>query len=220
MSRRQRSAPAGWVYHVMNRAAGNQVLFKDPVDFRSFQRLLAQAQERYGMRIIAYCLMGNHWHFLLWPSSDDAIGPFIHWLCTEHGKQWRRSDGSVGRGAVYQGRYRLSVVQCGQHLFTVWRYIERNALRAGLVDQAEKWPWSSLSDSLGEDRPQLSPAPLAKPQDWLDIVNRPQTLAELGDVRDTLDKDRPYGDKVWTEALERATGWRPRGRPKKVPYSF
>ena len=204
----------------MNRAAGNQVLFRDPVDFANFQRLLTQAQERQKMRIIAYCLMGNHWHLLLWPDTDDAIGPFMHWLCTEHGKHWRRSDGSVGRGAVYQGRYRISVIQFGQHLFTVWRYIERNPLRAGLVDQAEKWPWSSLSESFTGDRPRLSPAPLAKPQDWLDIVNKPQTLAELQGVRDTLAEDRPFGDKVWTDMTERLTGWKARGRPKKVPDSF
>lgn len=219
MSRRQRVAPAGWVYHVMNRAAGRQVLFRDPIDFASFQRLLAQAQERHRMRIIAYCLMGNHWHLLLWPDTDDAISPFLHWLCTEHGKRWRKADGTIGRGAVYQGRYRMSVVQYGQHLFRVWRYIERNALNAGLVDRAEQWPWSSLSEAVG-DRPELSPAPLAKPENWLEIVNEPQTLAELEAVREALEADRAYGDKVWMEATERGTGWKPRGRPKKVPYSF
>jgi putative transposase len=221
MPRRQRTTPGGLVHHVVNRAAGRLILFEDDIDYMSFQNLVSQAQERCQMKIIAYCLMRNHWHLLLWPDTDEAITKFIHWLCTEHGRRWRRAHESVGRGAVYQGRYRASAVQSSSHLFRVWRYIERNPLRAGLVQRAEAWPWSSLSESAIGRHPQLAAPPLPRPDDWIQLVNQPQTAGELSAVRETLRAGAPYGQSYWAEQMTTQLGWRARGRPKKKgPYPF
>jgi putative transposase len=206
----------------MNRAAGRLILFENDIDYMSFESLVCQAQQRHPVKIIAYCLMQNHWHLLLWPDTDNAIRNFIHWLCTEHGRRWRKAHDSVGRGAVYQGRYRACPIQNDRHLFTVWRYIERNPLRAGLVDRAEEWPWSSLSGScLAKKHPELATPPLAKPEGWLQLVNRPQVAAEVGVVRATLREGAPYGETSWTQQMTEQFGWRARGRPgKKGPYPF
>jgi putative transposase len=206
----------------MNRAAGQLILFENDTDYTSFQSLVSQAQQRHHMKIIAYCLMRNHWHFLLWPDTDDAIRSFIHWLCTEHARRWRRAHDSVGRGAVYQGRYRSSAIQNDRHLFTVWRYIERNPLRAGLVERAEAWPWSSLSDSeVPRKSPELARGPLERPDSWVQLVNEPQTTGELRDVREALKQGRPYGECRWARSTTKLIGWRGHGRPaKKGPYPF
>ena len=121
------------VYHVMNRAAGRLILFESPSDYIAFERLLSLGQRRTPMRILAYCLMSNHWHLLLWPEDDRGLSVFMHWLTTVHARRWLLARDAVGRGAVYQSRFKSIPVQTGEHLLTVWRYIERNPLRANLV---------------------------------------------------------------------------------------
>ena len=77
MPRRKRVFPAGFVYHVVNRAAGRLILFESDDDYGTFERLIMEAQRRVAMKIIAYCLMPNHWHFLVWPEADNSLRLFF-----------------------------------------------------------------------------------------------------------------------------------------------
>jgi len=115
-------------------------------------------------------------------------------------------------------------VQEDEHFYQVVRYVERNALRANLVQRAEDWRWSSLWRRQHSDaKPALVLAnwPLSLPPDWLDSVNRPQTEAELQAVRRSVNRQAPYGNPVWQLAtaarynLEHTL--RARGRPRKQP---
>ena len=224
MPRRSRSAPAGFVYHVMNRSAGRLILFESSEDYSAFIRLLSQAQRRSPMRIIAYCIMPNHWHLLLWPDQDGAMSSFIKWLGALHAARWRLAHDAIGRGAVYQSRFKSVPVQTGQPLLTVWRYVERNPLRAGLVERAELWPWSSLGASTtGDDTVTLGPSPIATPSDWVERVNALQTASELAAIRSSLESGQPFGDVAGQNWPSRKLGWRPRGRPPKrgrTPFSI
>ena len=214
-------APGGYVYHVVNRAAGQLVLFDSGGDFEAFERLLRDAQTRTAMRILAYCLMGNHWHLLLWPSRDDALTTFMHWLEGTHARRWTLAHDAVGRGAVYQSRFRSTPVQTDHHLLAVWRYIERNPLRANLVASAADWHWSSLSTTRHRRKvPELATPPIDRPSNWLEYVNLPRTDAELAAIRRATGVGAPFGEAVWSESAAAAIGWRQRGRPKKGPYPF
>ena|SRR5437868_2932857 len=215
MARRHRIAPGGFVYHVMNRAAGRLVLFNSSSDYTAFERLLSRAQKRTDMRILAYCLMSNHWHLLLWPEIDGALSRFMHWLETIHTSHWKLEHNRVGRGAVYQSRFKSIPVQNGAHLMTVRRYVERNPVRANLVESADMWRWSSLSKERDRYSPTLAIPPIALPHDWLTRVNAPQTDAELKAIRQAICDNEPLGDSVWRAETKAATGWRRRGRPKK-----
>jgi len=102
------------------------------------------------------------------------------------------------------------------------RYVERNALRAGLVHRAEDWAWGSLSwRHLGAWQELLSPPPLALPANWVAWVNAPQTNEELAALRACVNHQRPYGSEAWTTSERQR--WIPqrsvraRGRPRKVP---
>jgi putative transposase len=221
MARRRRVAPGGFVYHVVNRAAGRLILFETPSDFAAFERLLTYAQGRTGMRILAYCLMRNHWHLLLWPMVDGALTTFMHWLTGTHARRWALAHDAVGRGAVYQSRFKSIPVQTDHHLLTVWRYVERNPLRANLVNSAPDWPWSSLSPTRRDRKtPQLTAPPIDLPANWTDFVNTPHTAGELAAIRGAIDNGAPFGDADWSKAASDAIGWRPQGRPKKGPYPF
>jgi hypothetical protein len=88
------------------------------------------------MRILAYCLMPNHWHFVLWPYDDGDLAAFMHRLTTTHVRRWHLHRHSVGAGHLYQGTFKSFPVQSDAHLLTVCRYVERNPVRARLVDRA------------------------------------------------------------------------------------
>src|SRR4051794_10215735 len=186
MPRQARYAPGGVIYHVINRGTGRMKLFARPGDYEAFLGLLADAAKRFpGVRVLGFCLMPNHWHLVLWPTSDGELSRFMSWSSVTHVARWRHARKLVGLGSLYQGRYKSFAVQSDEHLLTVLRYVERNALRANLVSRAEKWEWSSLAarhagggGGGGSESPGaafLSPWPVERPDDWVKWVNQPQT---------------------------------------------
>ena len=109
MPRVARKAPGGLVYHVLNRANGRLRLFKKDEDYAAFEKVLLAAFERVPIRILAWCLMPNHWHFVLWPRKDGELTAFMRWLSLTHAP----SDGSThtrrsGRGTCTRAASRAS----------------------------------------------------------------------------------------------------------------
>src|SRR2546423_14355411 len=144
MPRRPRIAPGGHVYHVLNRSAGRMKMFHTDKDFAALQSLIAEALVDHPMRILSYCIMSNHWHFVVWPREDGQLTAFFRWITHTHAMRWRVAHHTVGYGHLYQGRFKSFPVQCDHHLATVARYVERNPLTANLVRRAQDWQWSSL----------------------------------------------------------------------------
>jgi putative transposase len=172
MARKKRELPAGYVYHVGNRGSRKGPLFDRPADFDGFVELVKLARNLNAVRIVSYCLMSNHWHFLLWPMEDDAISGFMHWLTGQHGLLRRRETNTVGEGAVYQSRFWAVPMLDHLHLLAAWRYIERNPVEASLVERAEEWRWSGACPRNGEDNVlDLDLGPLPRPANWLEVVN-------------------------------------------------
>ena len=106
MSRGPRQAPGGCVYHVLNRAVARLPLFEKPADYEAFLRVLAEALEQQPMRILAFILMPNHWHFVLWPEGDRDLSDFCRWLAHTHSMRWHAHYHTSGSGHIYQGRYK------------------------------------------------------------------------------------------------------------------
>jgi len=215
-----RVTPGGLVYHVLNRGVGRMQLFHSDGDYQAMLRVVGETLLLVPMRICGFCLMPNHWHFLLWPRGDRDLPNFMQRLTNTHVQRWQRFHRRVGDGHVYQGRYRSFPVQDDDHYFQVLRYVERNALRANLVERAEQWQWSSLW--LGrrkDDETWPFERPLKSPADWLDLVNRPQTEAEISAIRGCVARGRPLGGGNWVEQTAERLGLkttlRPRGRPRK-----
>ena len=120
------------------------LIFTKNEDFNAFERVLEEAVARTGMRLLSYCLLGNHWHLAAWPQEDDELSRFMGWLTPTHTQRWHAHRKSTGSGHVYQGRFKPFPVLDDHHFLTVCRYVERNALHANLVKRAEDWRWSSL----------------------------------------------------------------------------
>jgi putative transposase len=224
MARPLRAADGGYVYHALNRSSGRVTLFDKDADFEAFERVLQQAVERTRMRLLAYCVMPNHWHLVVWPRKDGDLSRFVGWLSFTHTLRWHAHRHSAGTGHVYQGRFKSFPVQEDDHFLTLCRYVERNALRAGLVRRAELWRWCSLwrrESGSAAERAILTAWPISRPRRWLEIVNKAQTSAEIEAVREAMQRGRPFGSEPWTKSAARRLNlestMRPRGRPPKMP---
>lgn len=206
MPRGLRITPAGFVYHVLNRGTERRTLFFKASDYQNFLELLAEACVRFPVRLLAYCLMPNHWHIVLWPEKDDAIPLYMHRVSSFHAIRVRRETDTIGYGHLYQDRYRSFPVQTDRHYWRVLRYVEANALRAGLVPRAEAWQWSSVCDRDRTGGGIIVPGPLAMPDRWLDIVNTaiPGNLLER--LRVSAHRGRPFGSEAWTVETSQQLG--------------
>jgi len=222
MPRQARIAPGGVIYHVLNRAAARQQLFGKVGDYAAFVRVLAQTVQTTQMQVCGFCLMPNHWHLVLWPRRDGELARFMQRLTITHVRRWVEHRRRVGYGSVYQGRYKSFAVEDDRHFNTVLRYVERNPLRAKLVERAQDWRWSSLGQRPTKQTPlvPLSAWPMPRRPDWMRWVNEPQTAAEEQALRDSLCHGRPFGSASWTARMEKALKLGPlrtRGRPRKHP---
>ena len=175
------------------------------------------------MRILSYCLMPNHWHFVLWPENEGDLGQFMQRLTVTHVTRWQKNYNMVGYGHVYQGRFKSFPVETDEYFYRVIRYTERNALRGNLVSKAEEWPWCSLwirQFGSREHHAMLSDWPIPRPRKWLQYIGEPETEADLAAIRRSCRRGTPYGNTDWTKQTAKQLGlestMRSPGRPKKI----
>ena len=222
MPRVSRIDKADLVYHITNRANGRQRIFSEDKDYLLFEHIVQEAQERTKMCIYSFSVMPNHWHFVLQPTEDGDLATFFHWLTVTHTTRWHVVRGSEGQGHVYQGTYKSNICQNDQHFLQLARYVERNPLRANLVQKAEDWQWSSVwrrEFGTEVEKQLLDEWPYTIPKNYLNIINEPQSEDELDSIRRALKRGSPFGKGVWQDEMVVTHGLestiRPLGRPKK-----
>lgn len=210
------------IYHAINRANARLQIFHKDEDYELFEKVLEEAKEKFEMRVLAYAIMPNHWHLVLYPKQNGDLQRFMGWLSMTHTQRRHAQHKTTGSGHLYQGRYKSFPVQTNEYLLQIFRYVERNALRAKLVKKAEDWKWSSLyrREKGGiEQKKLLSKWPIDMPRDYIKLVNEPQTGAEVESLRYSVNKGKPYGADAWVDKMIdtfslKATLRNP-GRPKK-----
>jgi putative transposase len=175
------------------------------------------------VRVLASCLIPNYWHLVAWPEQDRELSRLVGWVTLTHRQRWHAQRGTAGSGHLYQGRFKSFPVAADEHLLVVCRYVEGNALRAGLVARVEDWPWGSLyqrEQAAQEGRPELAAAPVPLPTRWAAWVKAPQTATEEAAVRRCGRRGRPFGSAAWVAQTAAAFGLgttlRAPGRPRKV----
>ena len=84
MPGRARVTPGGLVYHVLNRSVAGLPLFRKQADFEAFERIMIEAHELRPIRILAWCLMRNHWYFILWPREEGEVTAYLRWLSDKY----------------------------------------------------------------------------------------------------------------------------------------
>jgi len=204
MPRQARVAVADVIYHVINRSNGRVPIFNKNEDYHHFESLLQEAKDLTDMRILAYCIMPNHWHLILQPRTDSNLAEFMSWLSSTHVRQYRTKTKTVGYGHLYQDRYKSFPVETNEYCNTLIRYVEQNPLRAKLTKKSEDWQWSSLwRREKGNDKQKrlLSQLPIDLPVNYLDSVNQILKDEKLTRLRNSVNKGMPYGSLEWTDEL-------------------
>jgi len=183
MPRKPRIDVGNMIYHVLNRGNNKATIFENEECYALFKNILIKALKKYNMRILGYCLMPNHWHLILYPRLDRDLSKFMKWLTTTHAYYYRKISNTSGNGHVYQGRYKSFIVDTDAYLIQLYRYIERNPVRAGLVKKSEYWKWSSLSDRKSG---LLFEPPTPLPDNYLTWVNEEEPKEFVEDVEKGL----------------------------------
>jgi putative transposase len=174
MPRPLRIFPDGSVLHVINRGNERRRLFARPDDYEAFLYLVDRTRSRTPVALLAYVLMPNHWHLVVWPATCEDLSQFMHDLTGLHATRLRNLTGTSGLGHVYQGRFRAYVIEQDVRYVRTIRYVEANPVRAGLVRHAQEWRWSSLQERLsGRRRLTEGPVPLPMAEEWTTFVNAP-----------------------------------------------
>jgi putative transposase len=203
MPRFRRLSAGGYCFHAVNRSNPGIKVFDSDAKCLAFLHLIRQGIQRIPLRLIAYCLMPNHFHLVLWPTADGDMSRWMQWLLTSHVRKHHHRHGTYGR--IWQGRFKAFPIQQDLHLLNVLRYVERNPLRANLVASAEDWHWSSLSRHATVPLA-LDEGPVARFDGWIKYVNQPQTKSELASIRTSARRERPYGEEAWTKRTAEELG--------------
>lgn len=191
MSKAGRSVSPGGVLHVVNRGNDRRVIFPEPVDYGAFLVLLREAREQFAVRLHAYCLMPNHFHLVVGADDARALSAYMHSVERGHACDLRSVARNRGHGHVFQRRYWSNEIKGDEHLLCVLRYVEANAVRAGLVDRAEAWEWGSLHERHTGERDLLQPVPIHLPTEWIAVVNTALQAKDLAGIRRPIRMGRP-----------------------------
>ena len=154
MSRPIRIAFPGAWYHVMNRGRRSENIYLDKLDYKAFIELLQETSDAWNIRIAAYCLMPNHYHMLVYTPEGNISRAMRHinGVYTQRFNRRYHLDGQL-----FRGRYKSIIVNGDSYLLQLVRYIHRNPLKAGIVDDLKAYLWSSHKAYLS----------VAKKWDWL-----------------------------------------------------
>lgn len=221
MPRPPRADVAEVIYHVINRANARARIFRQQKDYLAFMEIVQEAKEKFPIDILSMTVMPNHWHFVLKPKQNGGMSNFMAWLTMTHAQRWHAYYRTVGTGHLYQGRYKSFPVQTDEYFLQLVRYVERNPLRAKLVQRAEDWEWGSLwirENGSTLQKNMLSPWPVSPGKDYLFIVNNFQSAFEEESIRHSIIKSCPLGDAGWAKRVAEEFGiestLRRVGRPK------
>lgn len=222
MGRAKRIDIKDYYYHVINRANRRLQIFNDDEDYRLFELILEEAKEKFDMRIVAYCIMPNHFHLILYPEKDGDIQKFMQWLTLTHTQRIHAKNKTIGHGHIYQGRYKSFIVDSDGYLKTLLLYVEQNPLRAGLVNNLKDWKWGSYylrNHGSEEKRKLLSPHYYQTTENYDKDVNIQFNKETLQSIGNSINKSKPYGSESWVEKMVKKfdleATLRGIGRPRK-----
>jgi putative transposase len=194
-------------------------VFLDEADCFIFLRMLDEASTQHGLINLGYNLMTNHQHIISIPKEEsslslamrDVLGPYAAYFNHKYGL----------KGRLWQGRF-YSTVLDEEYFWTALRYVELNPVRAGMVQYAEQYPWSSAPAHCGlAEDPLLSPLPAGAPfiKDWSEWLRAGDDKSAFKFIRNCTKSGRPCGPESYIKKLEQITGRilipRKVGRPSK-----
>ena len=222
MARLPRLTLPGYPHHVIQRGNNRQAIFASPSDYQSLLDLLCDNAKKFDVAIHAYVLMGNHFHLLATPQTQDALPQMMQAV----GRRYVRlfNDANARTGTLWEGRYKSTLIQSDRYLLACMAYIDLNPVRAGMVAQPADYPWSShghytglRSDRLITPHPlywELGNTPFAREVAYADLVRGGVTERQQADLTQSALRGWALGEADFVADLQKRTERRVmKGRP-------
>jgi putative transposase len=216
----------GLAHHITQRGNNRQDVFVSAGDRQHYVQILAEHLDRHRVRVLAWCLMTNHVHLVAVPEAEESLGLALGQAHSQYALEWNRETGRVGH--LWQNRFFSCSLEAGR-LLAVIRYVERNPVRAHMVEHAWDWPWSSAIAHVNrgagdplldlEWKEWIEGAGLGAwdSEGWQAMLARNQSGEEVGAIRRATHAGEPFGALDFVERLEAEAGRRlrvlKRGRP-------
>ncbi len=217
MPRLARPVIAGVPHHVTQRGNRQGQTFFSPSEYAFYRELLGDQCRRRAVEVIAYCLMPNHVHLVLVPSTEDGLQRVLRPVHATYAQRFNRAHGWSGH--LWQGRF-FSAALDEDHFYAAVRYVERNPVRAGLVASAEDYAWSSapahcghLPDDILTRDSQWAQA-LGPVGDWSGWLATDDGDADEDALRECTRQNRPCGSELFVRELAEESGRDLRIRPQ------
>ena len=221
MPRLARNVFANIPHHITQRGNRREDVFFKKEDREVYLQWLGEYCQKWSVKVLSYCLMTNHIHLILLPTTEDGLQRVLKPLHMRYAQRINKAKG--WKGHLWQGRYFSSALD-DTYLWSAIRYIERNPVRAKMVERAEDYPWSSAAVHCGIKVSSLLTRMSAKESlvhqaEWSDWLKLPDDEHYLEILRRNADKGLPCGSDQFISSLERISGrslrFRPQGRPLK-----
>lgn len=213
MARLPRFTLPGYAHHVIQRGNNRQAIFASAENYQALQELLAESAKKFEVDIHAYVLMGNHFHLLLTPRSVDGLPLMMQAVGRRYVRYFNDLQGRTG--TLWEGRYRSTVIEAERYLLACMTYIDLNPVRAGLVNQASEYQWSSFGHYTGQriDKLitphsllwELGNTPFAREAAYADMVQAGLSMVQQNALTDSALSGWALGSSEFIEDLQKKT---------------
>lgn len=217
MARLPRLYLPGCAQHVIQRGNNREACFYDEADYKAYLSFLKDAAAKYQVAVHAFVLMTNHVHLLVTPGDEQGVSRMMQ----AQGRKYVQYFNFIyaRTGTLWEGRYKSTLVDADNYLLTVYRYIELNPVRAGMVTHASEYPWSSYQgNALGKPIQLLAPHPMYVRLGKTDVERQSAYRAlfrgrmperDLMEIREATNKSWVLGSNRFKAQIEAKTGRRP-----------
>ncbi len=227
MPRKGRVVLPNYPHHIVQRGHNRQIIFPEAQDYRYYLDTLKEFKDAYNVKVFAFCLMTNHIHLVLQPSTNTrGLAQLMKRMA---GRQTRYVDRLEGRrGTLWESRYKSSPIQTDGYLLACCRYVELNPVRANIAQRPEDYAWSSYNHKIGsasidwldQDPDYMA---LGDNQDERQMRYRSYVVSDRAQddilIREAVSRGQLTGDSRFVDEVELMIGHRVehrrQGRPKK-----
>lgn len=219
MSRNPRVVLPGYLHHVTQRGNNCQYIFFDEDDYILYLKYIEEYRVKYRVNIYAYCLMGDHVHFIVKPLEHSSLAKMFSVVHMRYAQYFKRKNNASGH--VWQGRFFSCLLQ-DVRLKQAIRYVEQNPVRAKMVSSPWKYSWSSARVHLGKEYKWITLADIGdvlRVNNWREFLNETEDTKFLARLRESTKKSFIVGEKEFIISVQDQLGRiivpKPHGRPRK-----
>ncbi len=222
MPRIARVVAVGHPHHVTQRGNYRQDIFETNLDRQQYLLLVKSESRRYGLEILSYCLMSNHVHFVVVPKNENSLAAVFKYANMKYSQFFNKRKGHCGH--LFQGRFFSSLLD-EKHTIACSRYVERNPVRAGIVQKPWEWIFSSARVHCGLDKEDDLGVDVLfdymgySKNEWREYLASVEDLEQVMNIRAQTRRGRPLGAGIFVAKVEKKVGrqlsFGLRGRPKK-----